>query len=228
MIREEIKERLIALQDTGYRDFQAPLIPKVDPAFMIGVRTPELRKIARELSKRDDISDFLGILPHEYFEENQLHAFIISDIRDFDECLAEVERFLPFVDNWATCDQMGPKVFGKHRSELLEHVDHWLAQEHTYTIRFAIKMLMEHYLDDAFDMSFPERVASVSSEEYYVRMMVAWYFATALAKQYDNVISFLKDRRLDRWTHNKAIQKAVESRRISEERKEELRSLRWH
>ena len=227
MVREEILTRLLSAQDIPYRDFQSGLIPTVDPSSMIGVRTPELRKITGEFSKREDISGFLSVLPHEFFEEDQIHAFIISGIRDFADCIKEVERFLPFVNNWATCDQMGPKVFKKHKDELLPYIESGLKDDHTYTVRFAVKMLMDHFLDDAFDPLYPQLVASVISEEYYINMMRAWYFATALAKQYDPVFPYISERRLDRWTHNRAIQKAVESYRISDERKEELKTLRW-
>ena len=226
MLKNEIRDELFRLQDQGYRDFQIKLIPGTCPESMIGVRTPALRKYAKELSRRTDIEDFLTELPHDYFDENQLHAFIISEIKDFDRCLWEVERFLPYVNNWATCDQMSPKVFKKHRPELLPHITEWIGSEETYTIRFGIGMLMQHYLDDAFAPEYPEMVAGVVSEEYYVNMMRAWYFATALAKQYENVIPFLQQHRLDPWTHNKAIQKSVESYRITGEQKEYLRTLR--
>ena len=165
-------------------------------------------------------------LPHTYFDENQLHAFIVSELRDYEACLQEVERFLPYVDNWATCDQMSPKVFRKHHAELLGPIRRWIASDATYTVRFGVGMLMEHYLDDDFDPDYLDTVAAVKSEEYYVRMMVAWYFATALAKQYDATIPYVESRRLEPWTHNKAIQKAIESRRISPETKDYLRGLK--
>ena len=227
MVKEDLIDRLMSAQDISYRDFQSGLIPSVDLSSMIGVRTPELRKIAGEFSRREDISGFLSDLPHLYFEEDQIHAFIISGIKDFSACIDEVELFLPFVNNWATCDQMSPKVFRKHRPELLGHIRNWIVDDHIYTVRFAVKMLMDHFLEDDFDPSFPELVAAVSSEEYYVNMMRAWYFATALAKQYESVFPFLEERRLDRWTHNRTIQKAVESYRISDSRKAALRALRW-
>lgn len=226
MIVDEIRDKLFHLQDSGYRDLQIKLMPTIDPETCIGVRTPELRKLAKRLLKRDDIDLFLGDLPHRYFDENQLHAFIVSEMRDYMRCLRELERFLPFVDNWATCDQMSPKVFKKHRSELLDPVRCWVSSDRTYTVRFGIGMLMEHYLDEDYDSAYPKMVATVRSEEYYVRMMVAWYFATALAKRWDDALSYLVDHRLDPWTHNKAIQKAVESRRISPEQKTYLRKLR--
>ena len=226
MIIAEIRELLFKKQDIKYRDFQSKLIPGVGDDSFIGVRTPELRKLAKEISKRADIDIFLNELPHQFFDENQLHAFILSGIKDYDSCLKEVERFLPYVDNWATCDQMSPKVFKKHKKELLKSIRTWIASEETYTIRFGIKMLMEHFLDDDFDPLYPEMVAKLRSEEYYVNMMIAWYFATALAKQYESILPFIEEKRLADWTHNKTIQKAVESYRISPEQKDYLKSLK--
>ena len=226
MIKEEIRRKLFSLQDIKYRDFQAKLIPGKTAEVMIGVRTPELRKLAKELGKREDISEFLTDLPHEYFDEDQLHAFILSGMKDYKECMEGVCRFLPFVDNWATCDQMSPKVFKKHRPALANQADRWLDSEHTYTVRFGIGMLMEHFLEEDFELKYPERVAGLRSDEYYVNMMIAWYFATALAKQYDAIIPYIENRRLDLWTHNKTIQKAIESYRITPEQKEYLRTLR--
>ena len=226
MITEEIRQSLFELQDIKYRDFQAKLIPGKDTEMMIGVRTPELRKLAKQMLKREDIREFLRDLPHRYFDEDQLHAFIVSGIKEYGKCMEELMRFLPFVDNWATCDQMSPGVFKKHKPELLAEIREWLGSEHTYTVRFGIGMLMQHFLDEDFDPAYPELVAGVHSEEYYVNMMIAWYFATALAKQYDAVLPFIEGRRLDPWTHNKTIRKAVESYRISDEQKEYLRSLK--
>ena len=226
MITEEIRQSLFELQDIKYRDFQAKLIPGKDTETMIGVRTPELRKLAKQMLKREDIGEFLRDLPHRYFDEDQLHAFIVSGIKEYGKCMEELMRFLPFVDNWATCDQMSPGVFKKHKPELLAEIREWLGSEHTYTVRYGIGMLMQHFLDEDFDPAYPELVAGVRSEEYYVNMMIAWYFATALAKQYDAVLPFIEGRRLDPWTHNKTIQKAVESYRISDEQKEYLRSLK--
>ncbi len=213
---------------TAYRDFQVKLIPGMDAQKKIGVRTPELRKLAKELAKREDIREFLNDLPHQYFDENQLHAFILSGEKDFEKCMEDLERFLPYVyvDNWATCDQMSPKVFRKNRKKLLESINRWIESEHTYTVRFAIKMLMEHFLDEDFDPIYPEMVATVRSEEYYIRMMIAWYFATALAKQFDAAVPYLEQGKLDVWIHNKTIQKAVESYRITEEQKIYLKSLK--
>ena len=233
-----MKEELFKLQDVKYRDFQKKLIPTVDPESVIGVRTPELRKLAKQLARlrtsktaadcktAADVEAFLKDLPHEYFDENQLHAFIISEDKDYERCMADVEEFLPYVDNWATCDQMSPKVFKKNKDGLLLHVRNWLKSDRTYTVRFAIGMLMEHFLDDDFDPEYPKLVAKVKSDEYYVNMMIAWYFATALAKQHDAVIPYLEEQKLDVWTHNKTIQKARESYRITPEQKKYLKTLK--
>ena len=226
MIREEIRQRLFELQDVSYRDFQVKLIPTVETESMIGVRTPALRKLAREYGKREDIGEFLQDLPHRYFDENQLHAFILSSMKDYEKCMEGVNAFLPYVDNWATCDQMSPKVLKKHRPELLDQIKIWIKSDKTYTIRFGIGMLMQHFLDEDFDQTYPKMVFKIRSEEYYVNMMIAWYFATALAKQYDSVLPYLEDHKLDKWTHNKAIQKSVESYRITPEQKEYLKSLK--
>lgn len=218
-----MKEKLFSLQDAKYRDFQAKLIPNIDPDTIIGVRTPELRKLAKEFGAGES---FRRNLPHEYFEENQIHAFSLESLKDFDRVIEEVERFLPYVDNWATCDQLRPKAFAKHKAELLPHIRRWLVSSHVYTIRFGIGMLMCHYLDDAFAPEYPALVASVEHEDYYVRMMVAWYFATALAKQYDAVLPYITEHRLEKWTHNKTIQKAVESYRITPAQKDFLKQLK--
>ncbi len=226
MIFDEIKEELFLQQDTVYRDFQAKLIPTIDKETVIGVRTPALRKMAKQLAKREDIGAFLEAFPHTYFEENQLHAFIIAERKDFAQCMEELCAFLPYVDNWATCDQMSPKVFKKYRRELLPHIREWLVSDQTYTVRFGVGMLMAHFLDEDFDMAYPEMVSKIRSEEYYVNMMIAWYFATALAKQYEAVLPYIEEKRLETWTHNKAIQKAVESYRITPEQKGYLRGLK--
>ena len=226
MTAEEIRSELFRLQDKEYRAFQSKLIPTVDSKTVIGVRTPALRKLAKQLSGDADIAAYLDMLPHSYFDENQLHAFILAEMKDFQNCLAAVEGFLPYVDNWATCDQMSPKVFRRHRPELLKAIRRWIASGQTYSVRFGIGMLMQHFLDEDFDPGYPELVAGICSEEYYVRMMIAWYFATALAKQYDSVLPYIEQQRLEAWTHNKAIQKAVESYRITPEQKNYLRSLK--
>ena len=226
MITEEINAELFKLQDTEYRDFQSKLIPTVGVEYFIGVRTPDLRKIAKTFAKRPDVDEFLQQLPHDYFDENQLHAFILSEMKDYEKCVEKLQKFLPYVNNWATCDQMSPKIFKKHKSELLPIIDQWIASDETYTIRFGIGMLMEHFLDEDFDLAYPEKVAAVRSEEYYVNMMIAWYFATALAKQYDAILPFIENKKLDTWCHNKVIQKSVESYRITPEQKEYLKSLK--
>ena len=225
-LTQEIRNELFDMQDLKYRELQTGIIPSRDPQTLIGVRTPALRSFAKQLAKREDLSDFLNDLPHHYFDEDQLHAFIISEMKDYGRCMAELEKFLPFVDHWATCDQMSPKVFKKHKEELLVKIREWIASDRPYTVRFGIGMLMQHFLDEDFDPAYPELAAGIRSEEYYVKMMIAWYFATALAKQYEAVLPYLENRRLDAWTHNKAIQKAVESYRITPEQKEHLRTLK--
>ena len=226
MIREEIRDELFQLQDEKYRDFQYKLIPTVDPEKIIGVRTPELRNYAKQLMKREDLEEFLTDLPHQFFDENQLHAFVLSGMKDYDRCIDSVCRFLPYVDNWATCDQMSPKVFKKHRPELLEYIRKWIRSDETYTVRFGVGMLMEHFLDEDFKPEYLDMVAGLRSDEYYINMMIAWYFATALAKQYDAALPYIEEQRLEPWTHNKAIQKSVESYRITPEQKAYLKSLK--
>lgn len=225
-IRERIQAELWEMQDTGYKDFHAKLIPTVSPEAIIGVRTPQVRKYAKQLVKDPQISDFLEQLPHKYYDENNVHAFVVEQIKDYGECLAQTERFLPYIDNWATCDMMAPKVFARHKEELLGPVRRWIASSETYTIRYGVGMLMRFYLDEDFRPEYLRWVAEISSEEYYVNMMRAWYFATALAKQYEAVIPYLEEKRLDGWTHNKAIQKACESYRMTAEQKKYLRSLK--
>ncbi len=225
-VEVKVREALYALQDPEYQAFQSKLIPNVDPQTVIGVRTPALRKFAKEFGKTEDVAEFLKALPHSCYEENNLHGFLIETIKDYDTCVAHLEAFLPYVDNWATCDMMAPKVLGKHTDRLTERIREWISSEHTYTIRFGIGLLMRFYLDEKFEPIFPEMVAEVRSEEYYVNMMIAWYFATALARQYDAVLPYLVDRRLSPWVHNKTIQKAVESNRIDRETKSYLRTLR--
>ena len=214
------------MRDAKYGEFQAKLIPTVSAETVIGVRTPELRKYAKMLAKRDDIREFLDCLPHMYFDENQLHAFIISEIKDHDECVKEVNRFLPYIDNWATCDQLSPKAFKKNKEKLEAEIKEWIKSDKTYTVRFGTGMLMQHFLDGNFELKYADAVAQIQSDEYYVKMMIAWYFATALAKQYESILPYFGNNRLDVWTHNKAIQKAIESYRITPEQKEYLRSLK--
>ena len=223
---KEIQELLFAKQDIKYRDFQAPLFPNIDKEKMIGVRTPDLKKLAKELYGSETANKFIETLPHEYFDENQLHAFLISLIKDYETCLKEVDRFLPYIDNWGTCDQLSPKVFAKHKDELIMDIKRWIKSKHVYTVRFAIGMLLGLYLDESFKEEYLELVSKVKSDEYYINMMIAWYFATALAKQYKHAIKYIEDKRLDYWAHNKTIQKAVESYRITPEQKDYLKSLK--
>ncbi len=212
--------------DAVYKDFNASLITNVSRDLFIGVRTPVLRKLAKDMVKLGLYKDFIDKLPHKYFEENQLHAFILSLISDFDFVVRETTRFLPYVDNWATCDQMSPKVFKKNKNELLNYVYKWIKSKHTYTVRFGVKMLMQYWLDDDFDEKYACLVAQIKSDEYYVNMMRAWYFATGLAKQYNYILPYLKAGRIDEWTRLHAIQKALESFRVSDEHKKELKLLK--
>ena len=225
-IEQKIQSQLFELQDVEYREFQRKLMPTVNPETVIGVRTPELRKLAKEFSKTLEAEEFIKILPHKYYEENNLHGFLIEAIKDYDQVIKAIDGFLPYVDNWATCDLMSPKVFKKHLPELYEKIKVWLKSDRTYTVRFGIEMLMSFYLNDHFQPEMPDLVAGVRSKEYYVNMMVAWYFATALAKQYDAALPYIREQRLDKWAHNKAIQKAIESYRISDEAKAYLRTLK--
>ena len=222
----EITERLFQLQDINYKQFHSKLMPTINPEVIIGVRTPELRKLAKQLKGSPEAELFLQQLPHRYYEENNLHGFLIEFIKEFDDCIAALNRFLPYVDYWATCDMMSPKVLKKDLAKLYEVVKRWVASEETYTIRFGVNVLMKYYLDEAFLPEYSDLVASISSEEYYVKMVVAWYFATALAKQYEAIIPYLEEKKLDIWTHNKTIQKAMESYRITKEQKEYLKTLK--
>ena len=222
---DNIISRLTLLREESYQKFQSSLIPTVDPSAILGVRTPELKKIAKELYGTEIGKAFLNELPHSCFEENQIHGFMISEIKNFEECLLQTERFLPYIDNWATCDQTAPKVFSKHKQELLPAIDRWLDSNHTYTVRFAIGMLMRHYLDADYQTEYTDRVCAVGSDDYYIRMEQAWYMATALAKQWDSVIPYLEKRILPKWTHNKTIRKAKESYRITTEQKDYLSGL---
>ena len=221
-----VQTRLFELQDLKYRDFHAKLMPTVNKEKIIGVRTPALRVFAKKYGKTDEAKEYLQILPHQYYEENNLHGLLIEQIKDYDTCLEELERFLPYIDNWATCDMLAVKVVKKHLDTFIDEIYQWMESDYTYTIRFGISMLMRYYLEDAFQMEYPEKVAQIRSEEYYVNMMRAWYFATALAKQYDKILPFIEKQKLDIWTHNKTIQKAIESYRITPEQKEYLRGLK--
>lgn len=223
---EQIRQQLFALQDEAYRAFQAKLMPGIAPERIIGVRTPALRALAKQLARQEGIDAFLKDLPHRYYDENNLHGFIICLYKDYAHAVACIDALLPYVDNWATCDMLRPKAFEKNRDALAADIDHWLCSDQTYTIRFGIEMIMTYFLDDAFEPRWLERVAGIRSEEYYVNMMIAWFFATALAKQWDAAIPYIQNRKLDRWVHNKTIQKAVESYRITEEQKDRLRAMR--
>ena len=223
---EAITEALFSIQDPEYRRFQCKLMPTVAPDTVIGVRTPELRALAKKLKGDPRAEAFLSELPHRYYEENNLHAFLIEQIADYDACIRALERFLPYVDNWATCDMLRPKCFKRHLDELLKQMEVWLVSPYPFTVRFGIEMLMTFYLDEAFDPRYLELVAGVRREEYYVNMMCAWYFATALAKQWDSAVIYLEESRLPLWVHNKTIQKALESFRIDNRQKEYLRRLK--
>lgn len=216
-IKVDIQQELFALQDLSYRDFHAKLMPTVDKARVIGVRTPKLRAFAKEFGKTEEAKEFLKVLPHQYYEENNLHGLLIEQIKDYPTLIRELNRFLPCIDNWATCDLLTVRVVKKHLDTFTEEVERWLASDHTYTIRFGIGMLMRYYLEEHFSLEYPEKVAKIRSKEYYVNMMRAWYFATALAKQYEAIFPFLEEKRLDAWTHDKTIQKAIESYRITQE-----------
>lgn len=222
----EIQKQLFAMQDLEYKAFHSKLMPVVDPEKIIGVRIPVLRKFANEFAKTDEAENFLADLPHIYYEENNLHAFVLEKIKDFDTALKLTEYFLPYIDNWATCDMFSPKVFKKHKAEILPYAKKWMKSEHTYTVRYGIGILMSLFLDEDFKAEYLGLVASVKSDEYYINMMVAWYFATALAKQYESAVKYIEQKRLDKWTHNKAIQKAAESYRIPKQTKEYLKKLK--
>lgn len=226
MTTKEIEKTLFSMQDKKYAAFQAKLTPNLQPEAFIGVRTPDLKKYAKQLIKENAYGDFIKDLPHKYFDEDQLHAFIIAEIKDYETCINEVNNFLPYVNNWATCDQLSPKAFKKNKDELLKEIGCWIKSKETYKVRFAIGNLMRHFLDEDFNPKYPEMVAKVKSEEYYVNMMIAWYFATALAKQYETILPYIVENRLETWTHNKTIQKSMESDRITAEQKEYLKSFK--
>ena len=222
----EIQKTLFLLRDGKYREFNASLIPTVDKESVIGVRTREIRKLAKELIKSGSAEGFISSLPHRYFEENQLHAFIIAEIKDFSECIKAVDEFLPYIDNWATCDQLSPKCFKNNSEKLLPYIDEWLKSGKAYAVRFAVVCLMRYFLGETYKDEYSNAVLSVKSDEYYVKMAVAWYFATALSTNYDDVVLYIKSNRLEAWTHNKTIQKAIESYRIENNQKDELRLLK--
>jgi len=225
-ICEEIRARLGELSDAGYRDLQVRLTPGTAPERVLGVRVPALRALAKELSRREDVGEFLSALPHGTYDEDNLHALILSEERDYDAAVKGMDAFLPYVDNWATCDILRPAAFRKNHARLPDDIRRWMASEHPFTVRFGMEMLMTHFLDRDFRPEYLEWIADINSNIYYVNMMAAWYFATALAKQYDAAIPYLEEKRLDPWVHNRTIQKAVESFRVPDERKAYLRTLR--
>ena len=221
-----MQKHLFAMQDLKYRDFHSKLMPNIEKDKVIGIRVPMLRKFAKQISGTKEAWDFINELPHEYYEENNLHGFLISLIKDFDICVSEIERFLPYIDNWATCDMLRPKILSSEPPKLLNRIMVWINSEHEYTVRFAIEMLMVHFLDDNFKKDYLEIVSSISSDKYYINMMIAWYFAEALVKQYDLAVPFIENKILDKWCHNKTIQKAYESYRITKEQKDYLKTLK--
>ena len=228
-IIEEIKDYLLKNQDLQYKQFHSSLMPTINSEVVIGIKVPILRNYTKELLKKYDIQSFIPFfkdLPHQYYEENNIHAFLIEKINNYDECLFQLEQFLPYIDNWATCDMLNPKVFSKNKDKLLKKINEWIKSSHTYTIRFGIGMLMRYFLDKDFNSSYLELVYSIKSEEYYVNMMKAWFFATALTKQYDATLPIIQNKKLDIWTHNKAIQKAIESFRVPAEHKQYLKTLK--
>ncbi len=222
----DIRKILLSEQDIGYKEFHKKLMPTIPEDKIIGIRIPVLRKIAKEISSSPEAEEFMNTLPHKYYEENNLHAFLIEKIKDYDEALKKTEEFLPYVDNWATCDSFSPKVFSENRDKIILKIKEWLSSDKEFTVRYAIGLLMNLFLDEYFKKEYPHLAAEIKSDKYYIKMMQAWYFATALAKQYDTAVLFLEEKRLDPWVHNKAIQKAVESRRIDDETKKYLRTLK--
>lgn len=222
----ELQQRLFELQDLKYRDFHSRLMPGVDKDKIIGIRTPVLKKFAKEYMKEPGWKQFLRELPHKYYEEDNLHMILIGSIKDYDTCMAELKNMLPYIDNWATCDFPTPRIFEDHKEDVLKEIDSSLASNHTYTVRYGIGLLMRLFLDDDFRPEYPEKVAAVHSDEYYINMMIAWYFATALAKQWEAVVPYIEEHRLDDWVHRKTIQKAVESYRITDEQKAYLKTFR--
>lgn len=221
-----VYEMLLEVRDDKYKEFQAKLVPNIDSKTIIGVRTPQMRAVAKEVFNSDIRDKFLNKLPHKYYEENLVHFFILAMIKDFDECVEKVEAFLPYVDCWPVSDQATPKSFKKNHDKLLPYIKKWIASDYVYTSRFGMRMLMNEYLGDDFKEEYLELVASKKGDDYYLKMMIAWYFATALAKRYDESVKYIEERKLDEWVHKKAIQKAVESYRVSDEHKEYLKTFR--
>lgn len=226
MTIEEIQRKLIELSDSEYRDFHSNLMPTVDKNTILGVRTPKVRALAKELKSDPEVDTFLNALPHKYYEENNLHGFLLEYIKDFDTCINKIDEFLPYINNWATCDCVKPKVFRKNKNELLKYINKWIKSEEPYTVRYAVNMLMGFFLDDDFSTEYLQMAADIDTDEYYVKMVIAWYYATALAKHYEETLTYIEGKVLDVWTHNKAIQKAVESNRITKEQKEYLKTLK--
>lgn len=222
----KVQQDLFAMQDLEYRDFHAKLMPTVEKESVIGVRVPVLRTYAKKFGKTEEAKQFLKILPHQYYEENNLHGLLIDQMKDYELCIEELIRFLPYINNWATCDILSVKAVKGHLDSYIKNIYQWLESDYTYTIRFGINMLMRYYLEEEFKIEYPEKVVAIRSEEYYVNMVRAWYFATALAKKYAQVLPFLEEQKMDVWTHNKTIQKAIESYRITPEQKEYLRTLK--
>ncbi len=222
-MHDKIVSDLFNIRDEKFAKFNASLIPTTDAKNVIGVRTPDLRKYAKTISSPDK---FLSDLPHKYFEENQIHSFILSEIKNFEKCIKLVDTFLPYMDNWATCDQLIPKIFARNTDRLLPYIRRWIKSKHIYTVRFAIGLLMRFYLGEKFDSSYADMVIKIKSDEYYINMMRAWYFATALSKNWDDIICIIENKKLDTWTHNKTIQKSIESYRISDKQKNHLKTLK--
>ena len=225
-MKTSLQIELFSLQDLKYKDFHQKLMPTVNPDKVIGIRTPALRKFAKDFGKREEAKEFIKKLPHKYYEEDNLHAFLLEEIKDYNHLIRELNNFLPFVDNWATCDMMRPKILKSHKTELLVDIKKWLNSDNTYTIRFAVNCLMLYYLEEDFKPEYLDWVKNIESDEYYINMVRAWYFATALAKQYNEAVKILENNALDKWTHNKTIQKAIESYRITKEQKDYIRTLK--
>ncbi|EHL18005.1 hypothetical protein HMPREF9630_01261 [Peptoanaerobacter stomatis] len=223
---KSVIEQLFELQDLSYKDFHKKLIPNIDEDNIIGVRTPVLRKFAKEFAKSELKDEFLNSLPHKYYDENNLHAFVIEAIKDYDECINKIDEFLPYIDNWATCDLLSPKIFKKYKKEVYDKIKIWIKSDKTYTVRFAIVTLLANYLDDDFEEEMLTLVTDIKSEEYYINMAIAWYVSVALVKQYDSTIKLIQSKKLDKFTHNKSIQKAIESYRVDDDKKKYLRTLK--
>lgn len=221
-----IIDELLKINDLEYVSFQSKLIPNINPDTILGVKTPELKRIAKELYKNNDYEIFLNSLPHKYFEENIIHGLVISELKDYDLCINYIDKFLPYIDNWAVCDQTNPKVFKKHKEEVLIKINEWIKSNEIYKIRFGVKTLMSHFLDDDFNKDYLKLPLTINNDDYYVKMMIAWYYATALAKQYDEAIKIIESNVLDIFIHNKTIQKAIESFRVTDEHKKYLRTLK--